>query len=190
MARTGRVALVGQPEVEDHDPPGALDQDVRRLEIAVDALGAVDRLEPIDELPERRAQPIEIDRAARQRVIGPVAAAAAHPAHEVLAEDELHRDHPLAAILDQLVEPHDVGVVQVGEQPELGLEREQRAGLERVQALDRDLLAGAAIAGAADHAHRAGAQLVEHLEVVQGGGHRACTSIVRPRGRAGSAQAP
>ena len=47
------VELADQAEVEQHDPAGAVDQDVRRLEIAVELARDVEREDAVDELGQR-----------------------------------------------------------------------------------------------------------------------------------------
>ena len=51
-----------QAEVEQHHPAGRLAQHVRRLEIAVQLAGQVQRVQPVAQLAEPVLEPLEIDR--------------------------------------------------------------------------------------------------------------------------------
>ena len=48
-----RLEREGRPEVEEHDAPHALDEHVRQLDVAMDASGAVKRVDRLGELGER-----------------------------------------------------------------------------------------------------------------------------------------
>ena len=173
--RLGRP-LADQPEVEQHRPPLGGDEDVRRLDVAVHAPGAVQRDERPRQLGERRAQPLLAiggadpgvtrppravarlrggaavvaarPRPGRHRGQHPRGLRAAHVAAEIDPLDQLHREEPLRPLGDQIAEAHQVGMADVRDRPELALEPEQQVGVDDGQELER-------------HGHRVG--LVERL---------------------------
>jgi hypothetical protein len=142
----GRPSLVprgvGDPEIDDHDAPRLRDEDVRRLDVAMDDRGAVERVEPRGELGEGRAKPPLVERpggqgrrragAARlRRVRGSgrrlpadrIGAERAHVLEEVDAADELHREEPLPVVLEELLEADHVRVLEPLERAELVLQK-------------------------------------------------------------------
>ena len=83
----------------------------------------------------------------------------AHELEEVDAVDQLHREEPLVARRDQLMQRHQVRVHEVGQQAKLVLESIQRARFDPGQRLERDLHVALPVERLVDHAHAAGADL-------------------------------
>ncbi len=170
IARLPRERVAHEPEVEDDDPPRVRDHDVRGLEIAVDLAGAVQHLEALGELEQRGAQ---------VGVVGlPVI-------DEVDALDQLHGEEPVAVDVVQLVEPHQVAVLEIGGGAELGLEPVERARVDEPQGLERDQRVALAIERLVHDAHPA---LTEHTLQLEAwrpverdvGGRRAGRWLRRP----------
>ena len=125
----------GEPEVEQHEPAVAgADERVLRLDVAVDEARRVQRREPVGELRERLAQPRRI-----------AAVAAAHPAQERLARDEIHREVDRAGVLAELAERDEVRMRDVLEDAELAPKLRAIAAGGRVQDLERDAPARLAV---------------------------------------------
>jgi hypothetical protein len=181
------VEIGEQAEVEEHDAAGRRDQDVRRLEVAVQLAQLVQGRDAGGELVQRRAQAGQVDRGARrprrgggfvgpggrgrrragQGVLEGARLARADPAEEVDAVDELHGDEPVVALADQLAQADQVHVVHVGERAELLLEAEQRVRLELAQHLEGHAAAVGVIDRLVDDAHAAGADPPEDLEALR-----------------------
>ena len=135
-SRSGLVSatLRDQAEVEQREPAERGDQHVRRLEIAVQLAGLVQREQRVDELDQRAAQPLLVNRR-REDVLARARRAArlrrAHPVDERHALDELHREVPVALGGVQLVQRDEVRMHDVGERAELALEPVQVAARRR-----------------------------------------------------------
>jgi hypothetical protein len=140
----------GEAEVHDDDPAGAVEHDVRRLEVAVDDtagvrghqpgaqrvrhLHALVLRQPPDPLEERR---------------------------QVLAVDELHRDEGDAVGLTDVVDPADVRVRHLAGGADLVVEPGDGGAVaaERLgQELQRHLLVELHVVGAVDLPHPAAAE--------------------------------
>ena len=144
---------LGQAEVEDLRLPAAGDEDVGRLDVAVDDAGRCAR------------------RRARRRSGWPCPAPAPGrmglPCDAVLqrlAFQALHDDEGLALVLADVVDGADVRMVQGGGGAGLALEALERlliAGELRRQELEGHEAAQARVLGLVDHAHAAAAQLVD-----------------------------
>ena len=83
---------------------------------------------------------------------------------ERLALDELHDEHRLAAVLEDVVEAHDVRVLEPRQRRRLALEPLTELGIvgdPGVEDLDRDDAAETQVAGAPDDAHPAPAELLQ-----------------------------
>src|ERR1019366_3385073 len=76
-----------------------------------------------------------------------------NPRQEVAAVDELHREKPLIALREELVELHDVRVRDVGEGSKLPLEPEERARVEVRHRLQGHDFATLDVAHLMDHPH-------------------------------------
>ena len=99
-----------------------------------------------------------VDFAVAARGVGARAVLGAHEREEVHAVDQLHREEPLVAGADQLVQRRQVRVREVGQQAKLALEAIERPRLDLGQRLERDLDVAHAIERLIDDAHAAGAQ--------------------------------
>ena len=64
-AREGEVG--DHAEVEENDPSFARDEDVRRLDVAMELAGGVESLDPADRLSECLTKPVEMERRGRDR---------------------------------------------------------------------------------------------------------------------------
>src|SRR5690606_8602113 len=112
------------------------------------------------------------------------------------------RDHPALSVREQLVERGEVLVPQLREAAERVLEADDRARLDAVQPLERDLGAPLTIERAEDLPERAASEVLSHLEApFESRAHRwtvipricmRCTSVVRgtPSRRATLATTP
>jgi hypothetical protein len=156
--RTHHVALAlghagHQAEVEQHDAARGGDEHVVRLDVAVDEPVRVQRGQPGGELGQRGAEPALVE-----------APAGSHVVQERGPFDQLHREPPLAALLDQLAERDEVGMMHILHGTELGLEPEQAIGADALQRLERHPHAAWAVERLVDHAHAAATQRAEDLE--------------------------
>ena len=111
----GHGAALGQrsrdPEVGDVGVAVAIDQDVRRLQIAVHDAGVVRRLQRLADLPGQGKPLVE-----RQRPL------ALQEALEVRPLDVVHRDETDLAGLPEVVDPQDVLVGHLAGEQDLALE--------------------------------------------------------------------
>jgi hypothetical protein len=184
-----RVQLAHQPEVEHHHALVA-DQHVVGLEVAVQQARAVQRAHSGRELVERRHDLVVEPRALlRERVERDVDAADRRALGvepeigvQLLARDVLHGQEPRVLRAPELVQLDQVGVAQVRERAELALEAQHALAVHAEQLLERELLAGLAIADQVHGAHRALAQ-EPFLLVAQssGAGRRALARGARTR---------
>ncbi|HEX3763175.1 MAG TPA: sigma factor-like helix-turn-helix DNA-binding protein [Kofleriaceae bacterium] len=113
----------------------------------------VQRGEPGDELGQRGAEPALV-----------AAPAGSHVVQQRSPLDQLHREPPLTALLDQLAERDEVGMMHILHGTELGLEPEQAIGADALQCLERHPRAALAVERLVDHAHAAATQRAEDLE--------------------------
>ena len=170
---------LGQAEVGDVGVAFGVDQDVRRLQIAVENaahVGVVDRLGRLGQ--ERRRGPgIGLERG---ELLG-----------EVAPLDQLHAEIALAVVLADLVDRDDPRVIEQGDGLGLVLEASQlgvvgqNSGLDH---LERDGPVEADLPGLVDDAHAAAAQLFLNLvvaEVADGGAARQVARGPVAVGRAG-----
>jgi hypothetical protein len=80
------------------------------------------------------------------------------------AVDQLHREEPLVAFRQQLVQRDEVPVRDVGERSEFLLEAVEGGGVDVAQRLQRDRLIPLAIERFVDDAEAAGAEAAADLE--------------------------
>jgi hypothetical protein len=157
----GRRRRRRQPEVGDHDAPGAilLDQHhVRRLEISVHDADRVRRLEPRDDLLEDRPRLAELH-----------PSAALETSREGLAVEQLHGQEAPLAVADEIVDAADVAVRDLLGEPDLVTETLQRRAARRAlggQQLDRHPAAELAVLGLVDLAHPPDAEQPHDLEAL------------------------
>ena len=144
-ARPGR----GEPEVGHADPAVRADQAVVGLEVAVDDAGGVRGGQPaaggdvgLDDLGDR------------VRLLLPLP--------EAPARDQLHRDVRRAVGDPDVVDPDHVGVVDLRHRPRLADQPIGQRAVGAVQQLERDLAAEPDVIGAVHHAHRPGAEPLDH----------------------------
>ena len=145
---------LGQAEVEDLDAVLRRDEDVRRLQVAMDDALLVGCAQPVRDL---RA---EVERAA-QRQPSP-----RQQPVERRAVEELGNDVGEAALDADVEDRDDVGVVEGGRGPGLLLEPAQAVGVVGHlggQHLDRDLAIEALVVSAVDLAHPAGPEWRDDL---------------------------
>jgi hypothetical protein len=102
---------------------------------------------------------------------------------EIDPVEQLHRQHPVLAVADQLVERDEVGMDDVQQSAELMLESEQRDRAGAVHGLERDVALVPAIVRAIDGPHAAAAQHAEDLEAVDAGPVRVSGDGDRDRDR-------
>ena len=160
-----RVDSPGQPEVGDVGFPLAVDQDIGRLQIAVEDAAPVG---VIDGRGDGRDQP------RRGREIG---RELAEPPIQALPLDQLHAEESPARGMAHFVDRHDVGMVEVGDRLGLVLEPDQLglAGeLGGPDDLEGDQPVQCGLPRLVDDAHPAPAQLLQDL----------VTGHVRPLGPA------
>ena len=159
-ARPLVVRAPGEAEVGDPDGAVAPEQDVGRLEVAVDQPGRVGGREPLPGRDEALANLLPRVRLALGSGVD--------PALEAAAVDELHgHEHPLAVGPD-VVDGDDVGVAELGhrlglaQESALALGRGHGPGAAREQQLDGDLAVELGIVGGVDLPHAADAEPLEH----------------------------
>ena len=131
--------------------------------------GAVQRHEAARELRERPPEALDVEHpVVRRRLEGPLAAARAgpHVVEEVVALDELHRQVEAPGVLEELSEPDQKRVGELGEHPKLVLELVERVAGALVESLDGEALAGAAIPCFEDRAHPARPELAQELVAI------------------------
>ena len=180
-ARFAIVHLGDEPEVEDDD--AALDghEDVRRLQVTMELARGVERVDGSGEVTGRRSQASDVDPRTRPPFAAEVVAVrlAAHgsacrlhvPVPDVSEErrplDELHRDVPGVALRRELVQPHEVGVRQVGEGAELALEALERDDAFLAQHFQRNTTSIAGIIGFVDDTEAARSDMPYEHEAPQ-----------------------
>jgi hypothetical protein len=91
---------------------------------------------------------------------------APNPGDEVHPLDQLHREEPLVAGRDQLVQRGQVGMADVGQLAELALELVEGGGVAVAQGLERHGAGALAVVGLIHDAHPAGAEAPDELEPV------------------------
>ena len=137
---------VGDAEIHDFDGAFAIDDDVFRLDIAVQhatAMGVIERLENL------------------QRHRDGAFPRHGHEIPQHRAVDELHHDAQCVAILQERIKLGDVGVVELGLQLRLFAKAFEHAGAGGVfaaQSLDGYFAFEQQVHGAIDHTHSARAQ--------------------------------
>ena len=85
------------------------------------------------------------------------------------AVDELHREEPLVAVREQLVQGHEVGMGDVGQGPELLLEAIERAPGADPQRLEGDVGVALPVQDFVDDAEGPGAQPPLYDEAIRAG---------------------
>jgi len=166
------------PEVEQLRPriPARPHDDIRRLEVAVDDALGVDGRQRVGHLMKQVAAVVCV--LLEPGVPGPRTVAAA-PAGEIRALEELHREirliAGLARVHTEVVDPHDMRVIDARDHPELQREAGQCRlrhpdGLEQLERLDRAVLA---IAHTKHLAERPLAEGAHHLVAI-------CDELVHP----------
>ena len=134
---------LGEAEVDDDDAAfafGGVDEDVRRLEVAVQNSAGVQGGDAAGELHEGGAQ---------------LAVVLTDEGVEVDAVDELHRNPAAVAVLLEGVEAHEVLVRHVAERAELLLEAHELVGADVAEDLDGDAAAVGGVDGVVDGAEAA-----------------------------------
>ncbi len=167
---------LGQAEIGDVRMAFPVDEDVRRLQVAVEdasQVGVLDGLGGLDHQGGCGTGPF----AERFELIG-----------EVAPLDELHAEIALAVVLAHLVDRHDAGVVEQGDRLGLVLEPEQvgvigqHAGLDH---LECDGPVEVDLPSLVDDAHAAAAQLLEELVVAEVADGRAARQVGLARAASG-----
>ena len=164
MRRRLRVAVgarrrLGQPEVQDLGLLALGDEDVGRLDVAVQDAARVRGVERVGNLHGQPQQQADLERAsvdlARQRA----------------ALEQLHRDERAALVLVHLVDGADVGMVQRRGRARLAQEALGRLRIVRAvlrQELQRHAAGQLDVLGQIHDAHAAGAERVEDAIVRDG----------------------
>jgi hypothetical protein len=175
--RAGEAALAAggrrdEAEVDDLDPALGRDEHVRRLEVAVQQAGAVQRVDAGGELAERVAQD----------GLGGRGAARADELEPADAGDELHRQVPLAAgrVERELLDGDEVAVAEVGGAAELLLEPLDRRLVGARQRLEGDP-AALRIAPLEDDTHAAAADRADDRVDAELGARSRITEQARPQ---------
>ena len=140
-----------QPEIEQHDAAGAVDQRVGWLDVTMDHAGAVERRQRRRELTHRCARALD-------------AIAGRDPGRQIDPRDVLHREAQRTIVLEQLAQAHQPGVAHRRRQAELALDAIEHRRGTIVKHLHRDGLAELAVARLVHHAGRSGAELLHQLE--------------------------
>ncbi len=91
---------LGQPEIQNLRVPAAGDEQIRRLDVAVDDAGGVRRFERVGDLDRERQQLIDLERAPGDAMLQ------RHPL------EELHDEERATVLFADIVDSADVGVIQ------------------------------------------------------------------------------
>ncbi len=165
-ARQRRQPLLAhEPEVDQQRAAVAAQEDVRRLDVAVEDPALVRMVQRVRDLRERRGgaravdAPGRVDEAAARDHVG-----------ERRPLDQLHREEPGAVAVADLLDVHDVVVAQAGRRIRFAQEALDRGGLQRevrLEDLERDELAAGATARPIDDTHPAAADLAFDHEIAE-----------------------
>src|SRR6185436_11304683 len=159
--RRARRRVQGQPEIENLDAPLAGDEQVLRLQVAVDDAALVRGGKPARDLNRvvdrlgRRDPPLLLQAVAQR-----------------LALEQLHHRVDDARFVADVVDGEDVGMIERGHRPRLALEAREAIGGGvglRGKDLDRDLAPEPRVVGAIDLAHAAPADRAEDLVRAEAG---------------------
>jgi len=151
---------LGDAEVEHLRLAAPGDEDVRRLDVAVDDAAGVRGVETVGDLDAEIEHAVERQRSARDLLL------------QRVAVEQLHHDELLALVLADVVNRADVRVVERRGHARLAsepIERLRVGGEIRGQELQRDLAAQADVFGAVHHAHAARAEPLQDLVVTDQG---------------------
>ena len=146
----------GGAEVGEVRPSGRVEEDVRRLDVAVHDALAMGGGERVDQSVGQLVDLVRRERA----VLG-------DPLGERAAREVVHHEHEVVAVVDDVAQPHDAGVVERTEHLRLPLDalasRGQLLGraVQR-QPLERDLLA-VLVDPEVDDAHASPADAPDHV---------------------------
>ena len=154
-----RFGELGNAEVEHLGLAAAGDEQVGRLDVAMDDGGAVRGVERIGDLDAEVEQVVERQRAARDALL------------ERLALEQLHHHEVLALLFADVVKDADVRVTQARDDAgfaEEALERLGDAAGFGGQELERDVAAEAGVFGFVDFSHAPAAELREEFVVGDG----------------------
>ena len=153
----GRVLDPGDAEVENLRIAAMGHEDVGRLDIAVDDALGVRGFKRIGELHTEAERVIEPERAAHEQVA------------EHVPLEQLHHDERRVAVLAQVVDGADVGMIQGRRGPRLALEAGQvlAAGETRRERLDRDFSSELGIARPIHLTHSAFAKRRQDFVVLE-----------------------
>jgi hypothetical protein len=184
----------GQAEVQDGDLSRPPHEYVWRLEVPVENPFPVQRVHAVGQLQERGAQAAFVD-----EIREPRAALRLHPAapgadvaEKIHAIDQLHREEPLVALGDELIQRDQVVVHQRRERTKLVLESEQGVWIGRRQHFQRDMRAGRMLNRLVHHPHAARTQLAD--DGVPSSAYRRRLGLVRrqtpPSGWMGRVRSP
>ena len=156
-----RVEALGDPEVGQQHPAVGGDEDVARLDVAVDEAGVVGGVEGGGDA-----------RADVDRQLGAQPRLHVEQLAQALAVDELHHDGLAAAVLEDVVHGDDVGVGQAGDGDGLATEAlgdDGIGGQARLEPLQGDLAVERDVGGQPHLGHAALGQ--PSLEPVAPGEH-------------------
>ena len=143
---------LGQPEIENLRVSARGDEEICRLDVAVDDAGRVRCFERVGDLDRQRQQPIDLERAPCDLML------------QRRPVEKLHDEKRAAVLLADIVDRADVGVVQRRCGSRLAAESCQRVGIPRQvwrQELQRDKPMQPRVLGFVDDAHAAATQLLD-----------------------------
>ena len=169
----GAVEALGDPEVGQQDPAVGGDEDVARLDVAVDEAGVVGGVE------RRRDARADVD-----RQLGAQPGLHVEQLAQALAVDELHDDGLAALVLEDVVDGDDVRVGQPGHGDGLTAETlgdDRVGGQARLEPLEGDLAIERDVGGEPHLGHPALRQ--SPLEPVAPGEHDGFGTAGRARAR-------
>ena len=112
-----RCSDLGQPEIENLRVSARGDEEICRLDVAVDDAGRVRCFERVGDLDRQRQQPIDLERAPGD------------PMLQRRPVEKLHDEKRAAVLLADIVDRADVGVVQRRCRSRLAAESCQRLGI-------------------------------------------------------------
>ncbi len=158
----GRARQIGcHAEVEQNDPALRRDQHVGRFDIAMEVAGRMEGLDALDQLSQSGAEQADV----RGRAPRSESRAAGGVRQEVRSRNELHREEDAIGVRrEELVQAHEIGVLDIREPPELLLEEVQGGRVPAEQRLYGGLLPALSIVDLVDDAHSAPSDAAHDLE--------------------------
>jgi hypothetical protein len=147
-------AVESDSEIEDHDAPLGADEYVGGLDVAMELTGGMECLDAFHELPQGVAHAVVVHLPVRvPRVF-----------QKVRSTHQLHREEDIPGFIsDELVEVHEIRVLNVGERAKFLFEAVDRRRIGLLQSLQCAGAPRLAIENLVDASHPTLAEQVDHL---------------------------